>query len=214
MIVRFGEFRLDQLRRQLFQGDRDVHVTPKAFELLTILVEQRPRALSKEDLYRSLWPSTFVAEANLSVLVAELRAALGDTPKDAKYIRTAHGHGYAFVGEATVEETPESRRLPFWLVSATIQVRLHEGENLIGRDPTATVWLDATQVSRQHARIRVEGPQAVLEDMQSKNGTWLRGQPVTGPVPLADGDEIRLGSSAVVTFRIGFAGGSTESEAT
>ena len=214
MIIRFGEFRLDLLRRQLFQNDRDVHVTPKAFELLTILVERRPRALSKEDLHRSLWPSTFVAEANLSVLVAELRAALGDTPKGAKYIRTAHGHGYAFVGEATVEETPGNRRLPFWLVSATIQVRLHEGDNLIGRDPTATVWLDATQVSRQHARIRVEGQQAMLEDMQSKNGTWLRGQPVTGPVPLADGDEIRLGSSAVVTFRIGFDGGSTESEAT
>jgi DNA-binding winged helix-turn-helix (wHTH) protein len=214
LIIRFGEFRLDLLRRQLFQNDRDVHVTPKAFELLTILVEQRPRALSKEDLYRSLWPSTFVAEANLSVLVAELRAALGDTPKRAEYIRTAHGYGYAFVGDASVEDTPESRRLPFWLVSATIQVRLHEGENLIGRDPTATVWLDATQVSRHHARIRIEGQQALLEDMQSKNGTWLRGLPVTGPVPLADGDEIRLGSSAVVTFRIGFDGGSTESEAT
>jgi DNA-binding winged helix-turn-helix (wHTH) protein len=213
LIIRFGEFRLDLVRRQLFQHDRDVHLTPKAFELLMILVNEHPRAMSKEDLYTRLWPSTFVVEANLSVLVAELRAALGDSPKQGSYIRTAHGYGYAFVADTIVEGATDARRVPYWLISATIQVHLHEGENVIGRDPNATVWLDATQVSRQHARIWIEGERAMLEDMGSKNGTWVRGELVSGPVLLVDGDVIRFGSSAEVTFRVGFDGGSTATDA-
>jgi DNA-binding winged helix-turn-helix (wHTH) protein len=214
LIIRFGDFRLDLMRRQLLQNDREVHLTPKAFELLTVLIEQRPRALSKQDLYRRLWPSTFVAPANLSVLIAELRESLGDTPKASRYIRTAHKYGYSFIGDATVDQTNEGRGVPYWLISATIQVRLREGENLIGRDPSSTVWLDATQISRRHARIQIKGEEALLEDTHSKNGTWLRGQAVTEPVLLVDGDEIRFGSSTVVTFRIGFYGGSTATEGT
>ena len=75
--------------------------SPKAFELLGTLVMDRPKVLSKEVLQQRLWPETFVAEANLSNLVAEIREALGDRARTPLFIRTAHGFGYAFCGDAT-----------------------------------------------------------------------------------------------------------------
>jgi Tol biopolymer transport system component/DNA-binding winged helix-turn-helix (wHTH) protein len=98
--IRFGPFTLDLESRQLTSGGEDVHLEPKAFELLSALVLARPKALSKADLQERLWPGTFVAEANLSNLVAEIRAALGDPARAPKYVRTAHGFGYAFCGDA------------------------------------------------------------------------------------------------------------------
>ncbi len=71
------------------------------------------------------------------------------------------------------------------------------------------MWIDAPGVSRHHARIRVEKGAATLEDLGSKNGTFLRGEPVTAPTRLEDGDQIRLGS-VIVTFRIPPPAGSTE----
>jgi len=97
---RFGAFTLDLESRQLTSGGQEVHLEPKAFELLSALVLERPKALSKTDLQERLWPGTFVAEANLSNLVAEIRAALGDPARAPKFVRTAHGFGYAFCAEA------------------------------------------------------------------------------------------------------------------
>ena len=73
MRARFGEFVVDFETRQLIRDGRPVHLTPKAYQLLALLVEAQPRALSKEELQQGLWPSTFVDEANLSVVGAELR---------------------------------------------------------------------------------------------------------------------------------------------
>ena len=91
------------------------------------------------------------------------------------------------------------------------QVALIDGEHLIGRDADVAVWLDSPAISRHHARIHVDGAAATLEDLASKNGTYLRGERVTGPSALADGDEIRLGSVAL-TFRLQEAGRSTETQ--
>lgn len=100
MRIRFGPFTLDLESRQLTSAGRDIHLEPKAFDLLSALVLERPKALSKADLQERLWPGTFVAEANLSNLVAEVRAALGDPARAPTFVRTAHGFGYAFCGEA------------------------------------------------------------------------------------------------------------------
>jgi len=99
--IRFGPFMLDLDTRQLTQGDRDIHLAPKAFDLLATLVLDRPKVLSKAVLLRRLWPETFVEEANLSNLVAEIREALGDSARAPLYVRTAHTLGYAFCGDAT-----------------------------------------------------------------------------------------------------------------
>ena len=84
---------------------REIHLAPRAFDLLVLLVQARPRAVSKTEIKRRLWPDTHVGAGSLTVLTAELRAALGDDARDPRYIRTVFGHGYAFAGEA-VEEAP------------------------------------------------------------------------------------------------------------
>ena len=102
MQVRFSDFVLDTDTRELLRDSRPIHLSPKAFQLLELLVETRPRALPKDTLYNRLWPNTFVVEANLSNLVGEVRAALGDNPRRPRFVRTVHGFGYAFSEAATV----------------------------------------------------------------------------------------------------------------
>ena len=99
-LVSFGPFTLDNESRQLLSGEalQPVHLSPKAYELLRVLVDTRPRAVAKRELHERLWPSTFVSEATLASLVAELRDALGERGREAHFIRTVHGFGYAFSG--------------------------------------------------------------------------------------------------------------------
>jgi DNA-binding winged helix-turn-helix (wHTH) protein len=212
MLVAFGEFTLDTDSRQLRQGDAERHLSPKAFELLRLLVENRPRALSKAEIHERLWPATFVSDATLTSLVAEVRDALGETAGRAQFVRTVHRFGYAFMGEAT-ELVPHphahAQRARCWIVWEFGQVGLTDGEHLLGRDGDVAVWLESPTISRHHARIHISGGDATIEDLGSKNGTHLRGERLTAPSPLTDGDEIRLGS-VLVKFRRLVAGASTD----
>ena len=202
MRIRFGPFVLNLDTRQLTEDNRQIHLTPKAFDLLTMLLLDRPKVLSKAALQNRLWPDTFVAEANLSNLVAEIREALRDQAHAPTFIRTAHGFGYAFSGEATTfPDTPSALERPScWLEWDRLRFPLAVGEHVIGRDPDVEVRLDDSTVSRRHARLVVTTEGTVLEDFGSKNGTFRGGERVTGPVRLADGDAIRIGS-LLVTFR-------------
>ena len=204
MKIRFGPFTLDLDTRQLTQDGREIHLEPKAFELLVTLALDRPKVVSKSVLMERLWPGTFVAEANLSNLVAEIRDALGDRARPPLFVRTAHGFGYAFCGDATT--LPDRRdtgadRPRCWLEWDKRRVPLATGEHVIGRDPDADVRLEGSTVSRRHARLVVTAEGTVLEDSGSKNGTFRGGERVTSPVPLADGDAIHIGS-LLVTFRV------------
>ena len=107
MPASFGEFTLDQSRRLLLDGDKPVPLSPKAFQLLTILVEEAPRAISKKDLQEGLWPDTFVTEGNLAGLVRELRLALRDDRKEPRFIRTLYGFGYSFISTQAPPSSPE-----------------------------------------------------------------------------------------------------------
>jgi DNA-binding winged helix-turn-helix (wHTH) protein len=200
--IRFGPFTLDLDTRQLTQEGREIHLAPKAFELLVTLARDRPKVLPKSVLMECLWPGTFVAEANLSNLVAEVRDALGDRARTPLFIRTAHGFGYAFCGDATalpdrVDTGPD--RPTCWLEWDKQRFPLTTGEHVIGRDPDVDIRLEGTTVSRRHARLVVTAAGTVLEDFGSKNGTFRGGERVTSPVPLADGDAIHIGS-LMVTF--------------
>ena len=211
MQVHFGEFTLDTDSRQLLKGDVQRHLSPKAYELLRLLIDNRPRALSKAELHERLWPSTFVSESTLSSLVAEVRDALDEKAETARFVRTAHRFGYAFATTATISESRVSladERARCWIVWEHGQVSLKEGEHLLGRDADVSVWLESPSVSRHHARIRVSGSDAIIEDLGSKNGTYLHGERIATSAPLADGDEIRLGS-VPVTIRLLKATGST-----
>ena len=203
MKLRLGELTLDADTRQLVGAEGEVHLSPKAFELLRILVDRRPRALSKNELHELLWPATSVSEANLASLVAEIREALHDDARQPRFVRTAHRFGYAFIGEATAvpESAPSNGAVNFcWLLKDGRRLPLRTGENILGRDDDA-IQIDSPTVSRRHARIVVTGAEALLEDLGSKNGTFVQGEPVSAPVRLADGDEIRTGS-IVLRFRM------------
>jgi DNA-binding winged helix-turn-helix (wHTH) protein len=200
--VRFGEFTLDSETRQLLGRDRDeIRLSPKAFDLLRALIERRPNVVDKSDLHAQIWPATFVVDANLNVLIAEIRRALGDNPKDSRFIRTVHGVGYAFRGEAAELDRPRTSppsapATRFWLLWNDRAIVLAEGDNIVGRDPQCDVWLDASGVSRRHARIQVTGgtDAVIVEDLGSKNGTRLLNEPIAGEVRLTDGDVIQIGS--------------------
>ena len=197
MRVSFGDCVLDLERRQLIRADRDVHLTPKALDLLALLVAERPRAVAKAEIHDRLWPGTFVSESNLTTLVTELRAALGDTARSPRYLKTVHRFGYAFSGESpeVSGRSPAVRRRGphFTLEWAREEVALRDGENVIGREEDAAAWIESASVSRRHARIVVSGGQATLEDLGSKNGTFVRGQRITSAVVLSNGEQILVG---------------------
>ena len=204
MRVQFGDCVLDTDTRELFRKEKAVHLPPTAFRLLEVLVESRPKALSKDQIHEKVWPGTFVSEATLASAISDIRAAIGDGGRDARFIRTVHGFGYAFSGEAGAMAGGPASDVGDWtyrLVWKRHEISLEEGENILGRDREVVIWIDDDSVSRRHARIVVSRNGATLEDLQSKNGTFLRGKRVDSPVRIADGDEIRLGS-VEMTLRV------------
>jgi len=203
--VRFHDFVLDTERRELSRGNARVPLRPKALQLLETLVEQRPRAVSQEELYDRLWPDTFVDKTSLHKVMYQLRQALGDD--DQAMIRTVYGFGFSFTA-TVIDEEPGAPSVRCQIVIGESEFDLREGENLVGRDRDAAVRIEASSISRRHARIVISGEQATLEDLNSKNGTFLRGKRVhLGE--LKDGDAILFGTVAAV-FRIVRAEGSTE----
>ena len=205
MQVRFGEFTVDTGSRQLWQGDTERHLSPKAFEFMCLLLINRPRALSKAELHERLWPSTFVSDAALSSLVAEVRAALGESAKAEGVVRTLHRFGYAFVGATSQSEerAPSTDdRLRCWVIWQWGRVGLKDGDHLLGRDEDVAVWLESATVSRHHARIRIRGLDATVEDLGSRNGTFLRGERLIAPASLNDGDEITVGEVQIRFRRV------------
>jgi DNA-binding winged helix-turn-helix (wHTH) protein len=203
MPLLFGEFALDQEQRQLLRTGQPVSLEPKAYELLSLLVERRPRALSRAQIRDVVWPATFVSESTLAVVVNAIRQALADDARKPRFIRTVRGFGYAFIGEAreaeaaTEPQPPAACRLRHG-PDGSYEVTLRAGENVMGRVPEAVVTLTSDLASRRHARIVVGDDRAVLEDLGSKNGTFLNGARVDGPTPLQDGDEITIGRRSFV----------------
>jgi DNA-binding winged helix-turn-helix (wHTH) protein len=199
MRLRFGDFVLDSGTRQLRLHGEERHLVPKAFELLALVLERRPNVVRKESIRDRLWRGTFVTDSTLATVVAQVREALGDNARRPRFLRTVHGVGYAFCGEATEEEgAAPGAKLPRGAVTYRLlfegrEVSLQAGDNLLGRVEEGVVWIDSPTVSRRHARIRVEGGVATLEDIGSKNGTYCRGERISAPVRLADEDEFRLG---------------------
>ena len=107
MDIRFGPYTLDARARQLRRGTQPVHLSPKAFDLLALLVDRRPEAISKREVHERLWRDTFVSDVNLAVLVAEIRTALADDARHPQFVRTVQRFGYAFSG--TVAEVKRTR---------------------------------------------------------------------------------------------------------
>jgi DNA-binding winged helix-turn-helix (wHTH) protein len=196
VIVSFGGFTFHGDRRQLFREGTEVHLTPKAFDLLALLIERAPSVVAKTDIHRHLWPETFVSDATLVGLVKELRRALADGDGRGSLIRTAHAVGYAFAGPIAADEPPGAAT--HWVIAGTLRFALRDGVNVIGRDPDAAVWVDAPGVSRRHAQIVLEKGTASLEDLGSKNGTLVGDRPARGRIELRHGDRIQVASAQLI----------------
>ena len=204
MRVVFGECEFDSARRVLLRHGSARALSPKAFELLELLLDRRPEVVAKTEILERLWPETFVSDASLHNAVAEIRAALGDAPRAARYIRTVPRYGYAFHGDARLApilDTPATRRSGPRLVSAQGEWFLADGANVVGRDPECAVRVDSADLSRRHARILVTPAETTIEDLGSKNGTQVNGERVAHLVTLKDSDQIQFGSVAM-TYRI------------
>jgi hypothetical protein len=159
--------------------------------------------VAKEEILERLWPDTFVSDASLHNVVAEIRAATGDAPRAPRYIRTVPRFGYAFHGDARLASTSDITKASApgpRLVSRSGEWILSEGATLVGRDRECAVRIDAPNLSRRHARFVVAGNEATVEDLGSKNGTQVNGQRIKQLVELKDGDQIQVGS-LILTFR-------------
>lgn len=214
MRVRFGDFIFDAETRELLRGTAPVHLSPKAFRFLELLLTSRPKALSKADLQEQIWPNTFVSEENLASLAAEVRDAIGEEGRSARFVRTVYGFGYAFSGEATDgQRTPATPTRRHFLAEGKREIELNAGENIVGRDVDAAVRIDDPTVSRHHARLTVEGAKVTAEDLDSKNGSFVEGKRLKAPRLLKSGDIVKFGS-VVMTFRTYSPETSTESART
>ena len=194
---RFDDMTFDAETRQLWRGGGEVHLSPKAFDLLALLVARRPAAVWKIAIRELLWPDTFVSETNLPALVAEIRAGLGDNARNPRFVRTLHRIGYAFHWQPSAAGTAQPGA---WLLGGSTRIPLFAGENILGREGTGVIALDCEMVSRRHARVMIDEGGAWIEDLGSKNGTYVNERRTAARVTLSDGARVCVGS-LMFTFR-------------
>ena len=202
MPLTFGGCVLDLETRELRRGGALVHVPPQVYRLLEILIERRPRVVTKDELDELLWPKSYVARSSLGRVVAELRDALGDDANEPHIVRTVHAVGYAFCAEVIHEGVAAPTAVRAVLVWGQKIIEIGEGEHTLGRGLDCQVRIDASGVSRNHARMTIAAAATTIVDLGSKNGTWINGKRTSGPTPVSDGDDIVLGT-AVLTVRSG-----------
>jgi DNA-binding winged helix-turn-helix (wHTH) protein len=194
----FGRVRVDPDARSVSSDAGPLHLTRKAFDLLILLLESRPTAVSKAQISDRLWPSVFVTESSLQTLVREIRRTIDEPECGRSWIRTVYGVGYRFDGSVVVSGEPAApvpiTRPTAWVIGESTRVGLFTGENILGRGDDV-IDIDLPTISRRHARIVIEDGAATIEDLGSKNGTWVGEERLTGPRTLSDGDVVRLGSA-------------------
>ena len=195
-----GPWQIDPAACELRNGGGVVRLRPKVMDLLVAFARNPGRVMSKQCLLDMVWSDVTVGDASLTVAVGELREALGDELESPNFIETIPRRGYRLIAPVTDPDTDRIRPggSRFWLTGAGVELVLRQGENLIGRAPEAHVRIESPKVSRRHARIIIDGETAVVEDLGSKNGTFLGDIRVEGPTPLAHGEHLRLGQLAAL----------------
>jgi DNA-binding winged helix-turn-helix (wHTH) protein len=207
-VVRFGIFEVDLETGELRRKGLKVRLQEQPFQVLRMLLERPGELVRRDDLRQRLWPAVLFAdfEPGLNKAVHKVRLALGDSADNPRFVETLAGRGYRFIatleGNGRAADTPGPLRVTW----DGHTIPLSEGCNTIGREHDSTICIHLASVSRRHARIHVSGEKATLEDLGSKNGTLLKGRRIHSLSPLADGDEIRVGS-----VRLLFEGGSGRS---
>ena len=166
----FGPFRVDARRRLIWRSGELLNVPPKAVDLLAVLVEQAGEVVPKDELLQSVWPDTFVEEANLSVNVSILRKALGDQPDGQPFIQTVARRGYRFVGHIEAVATPAPRVLavlpfrPLAAQDADEPLGLGLADALISRlSATGRIVVRPTAAIRRYASAETDAVEAARQ---------------------------------------------------
>lgn len=211
-----GHWMVEPTLDRISHEGREVRLRPRAMDVLTALAFAAGELVSKRSLIDEVWRTEFVSDHALTQVIAELRAALGDDAGSPSFIENIPRRGYRLVApvipvvESSVTNLGVS--MPFKLETEDGSRALAQGQNVIGRTEEADICLDKTEVSRCHAMITVQGTTAVIEDLGSKNGTFVNGRQLDGPTTLNNGDEIWIGRS-VARMRFLIEGEPTKTEA-
>jgi len=220
MAYRFGPFLYDPVSSGLLREGVEVPLTHKGRELLSFFLQNPGRLLTREEITERVWADAAITDDAVRFQVAELRKAFGAGAE--AYIRTVRSEGYRWEEAVKAEAHRPVRPAPAggggWtqprrrlLLLKSGEVPLVEGENIIGRDPDAALWIDHAAVSRHHASITIAGDKVTLADKGSKNGTFVNGKKLERPHELSDGDEIRIGPQTMA-FRSMLRLGTTRTE--
>jgi DNA-binding winged helix-turn-helix (wHTH) protein len=198
MRIRIGSCLLDTDLRLLSRADSPQLLSPKAFRLLEVLAERQPRAVSHAELRALVWPELRVGGTTLARLVNEIRGVLGEPSDSTRHVRTVPRFGYALSGCLVERSSSDAAGVTASLEWENRSIRLKHGENIIGRAADALISLASRKVSRHHAQIIITARRAVLEDLGSKNGTYLQGKRIDRPIELNDGDCIAVGPATLI----------------
>lgn len=193
---RFGDYELDVAAFSLRQRGIAVRLEKIPLEVLILLVEHAGALVDRDSIFSALWGSDVFLDrdAAINTAIRKIRKALGEDGDRPRFVETVVGKGYRFVGPivaGTPDDAPEVTN--YRVTTETHAFVLTHGDNVIGRNPDAEVFLDHPSVSRRHARISIAADRVVLEDLNSRNGTSLDGREVTSPTELHDGAVIRVG---------------------
>jgi DNA-binding winged helix-turn-helix (wHTH) protein len=194
--VHFGQFELDVAAFTLRRNGASVRLEKIPMEVLVLLVENAGALVDRSRIHAALWgPNVFVdRDAAINTAMRKIRRALDEDADRPRFVETVVGKGYRFVAPLERGRAGTQRQLPkYRLMRGKHAFTLEDGDNLLGRDPDVHVHLDHASVSRRHARISVSPDRVVLEDLSSRNGTFVNGQGITLPTELRDGAVIGLG---------------------
>lgn len=227
---RFAEFELDVAAYALRHRGESVKLERIPMEVLILLVERAGTLVERSEIQTQLWGAEIFVEhdAAINTAIRKIRHALGDDAARPQLVETVVGKGYKFIaplesvscrfqrGEpaANVSGERAARQPPlFPRYSVTVGKRefiLNSAETLLGRDPADGVYVDHPSVSRRHARISIESDGVILQDLGSRNGTFLNGRRVDGLAKIHHNDVIGLGPITLV-FHAARAPASTQS---
>ncbi len=209
-----GEWHVEPALDRISRGREVVRVPPRVMQVLLCLADGGGQVVTKRQLIDTVWDEVCVTEGALTRCVAILRRILADDAGHPRYVENVPRRGYRLVMptrpssdvRGAASRQPPS---PCWLRLGQRRFDLCDGENVIGRATDAAVHIDHKNVSRHHARIRVAGARATVEDLRSRNGTFLGGRRLDTAGDLHDGDQVTVGSVTLV-FRVLNPQGSTE----
>lgn len=198
-MFRFGPFELDVAAYELRRDDTRVPLENRPMDLLVLLVQRAGTLIDRQTIQRAIGEAGVFLDwdAAINTAVRKIRRALGDDADRPQYIATIVGKGYRFIAPVAHVEGSRSEAGPTWfLTQDSREYPLAPGDNLIGRDAAVRVRLGHPSVSRRHARIRIDDACAIVDDLGSRNGTFVDGRridSVTG-CELRNGTILGIGS--------------------